>query len=119
MWRRGSAFVVRPIHRMRKIPTICLAMIAGIFAEGILCGLIELSGGIPVDGPRNLTEAVVLFAHSPAIGIYNLARPNTGDASLVDLSIIIIINTLLLCVLAFVAIKLYRILYARRDKPSA
>ncbi len=113
----GSAFFVRPIHRMRKIPTICLAMIAGVFAEGILCGLIEVSGGIPVDGPKNLTEVAVYFVHIPAIGIYNFFCHDAGD-SFFDLSIILIINTFLLSFLAFIAIKLYRMLYARK-KPSA
>ena len=112
----GSAFFVRPIYRMRKISTIWLAMIAGVLAEGILCGLIEVSGGIPVDGPRNLTGAIVLFIHLPAIGIYNFIQPDRGDDA--SLSVIIIINTLLLCVLAFITIKLYRMLYARK-KPSA
>ena len=102
---------------MRKIRTIYLAMIAGVLTEGILCGLIAMSGGIPVDGPINLTEDVVYFVNIPAVGIYNFVRHDEGD-SLFDLSIILIINTFILSVLAFIAIKLYRMLYARK-KPSA
>jgi hypothetical protein len=102
---------------MRKIPTIYLAMISGVFAEVILWGLVEVTGGIPVDGPSNPANAIVLLVHLPAISIYNFVRPDTGDASDFDFWSIIIINTLLLCVLAFVAIELYRMLYARKRKP--
>jgi hypothetical protein len=99
----AQLFSLGHLARMKIIRTFLLAVGLGVLAECILlfCG------------------QSVWFIHRPAVYLHDFIRPKTGDTGWLDVFLIVIINIALLSLCAWILIKLFRMFYARKNKPVA
>jgi hypothetical protein len=97
--------VVRPIERLKRIPTILLAVMIGGATEATLCAISVVSvlaRGFGPCGPTGDTPGFVRVIHQPALWLASLL---VEDSSVSYLPLAVGITTVFLSIFAFMMLR--------------
>jgi hypothetical protein len=102
---------------MKKIPSLCLALIFGSVLEGVIVVLALTFANFGRDmNPGNIFTDFVMVIHWPGVIAARLLQP--VDSHEFDYTIILGITTVLWSVVAFIVTSLVRRFYGKRSKTA-